>query len=170
MPTFRLGFDGVSHQVSASDTSVDVDGETFDVLVTGESPNVTVRVNGRPFDVELPQSGVTSPLTVSVSGRTHTVELQGVTLPGASAVRTPSATHLGEGEGAVVAPMTGRILRVLVRPGEIVKSGDLLLILEAMKMENEIRATRSGMVDQVPVAEGERVSTGQTLLVIGGDA
>src|SRR6266567_8511286 len=85
MPPFRLTIDGERHEVSLSEGSAIVDGESFDVRVASEGQAFTVRVDGRPFDVELPVEGFASPLTVSVSGREHTVEGEGGELPGAAA-------------------------------------------------------------------------------------
>ncbi|MBI2760059.1 MAG: acetyl-CoA carboxylase biotin carboxyl carrier protein subunit [Chloroflexi bacterium] len=62
--------------------------------------------------------------------------------------------------------MTGRVVRVSVQAGDAVEAGDLLLILEAMKMENEIRAPRAGTVKEVRVAAGDRVSQGDALVVL----
>jgi biotin carboxyl carrier protein len=62
--------------------------------------------------------------------------------------------------------MTGRVLRINVTPGETVAEGAPLLILEAMKMENEIRAPRAGVVKEVAVAVGDRVNSGDTLVIL----
>lgn len=67
---------------------------------------------------------------------------------------------------AIKAPMPGTILSVKVNPGAAVKKGDTLLILEAMKMENEISAPRDGVVSEIFVAKGASVSTGDVLLAI----
>jgi biotin carboxyl carrier protein len=69
-------------------------------------------------------------------------------------------------EGAVVAPMAGKIVLVKVKEGDSVKLGDVLCILEAMKMENEITAPRTGTVQRVNVSEGMGVSEGDMLLTI----
>src|SRR5205823_12784327 len=68
--------------------------------------------------------------------------------------------------GGVMAAMAGRILRVEVVEDQPVKNGELLLIFEAMKMENEIRASQEGVVKQVAVKVGDRVNAGDLLLVI----
>ncbi|NJE61110.1 pyruvate/oxaloacetate carboxyltransferase [Thermococcus sp. 21S7] len=68
------------------------------------------------------------------------------------------------GEGAVTAPMPGRVLRILVKEGEEVKTGQGLLVLEAMKMENEVSAPKDGVVKRILVKEGDTVDTGQTLM------
>ncbi len=71
------------------------------------------------------------------------------------------------GEGVVTAPMPGKILRVLVKEGEQVKTGQGLLILEAMKMENEIPAPKDGVVKKILVKEGDTVNTGDPLIEMG---
>ncbi len=80
--------------------------------------------------------------------------------PAAPAAPTPAPA----GEGAVTAPMPGKILKILVKEGESVKTGQGLLILEAMKMENEIPAPKDGVVKKILIKEGDTVDTGQALL------
>ena len=82
----------------------------------------------------------------------------------AAAPAAPVVTGAGE---AVNAPMPGNILKVNVTAGQAVKSGDVLCILEAMKMENEIMAPKDGTVTQVLVSKGNTVDTGAPLVVIG---
>ena len=81
----------------------------------------------------------------------------------AAAPAAPAAVAAGE---AVTAPMPGTILRVNVDQGQAVKEGDLLCVLEAMKMENEIFAPKAGSVAQVVAAKGASVNTGDVLVVI----
>jgi pyruvate carboxylase subunit B len=69
-------------------------------------------------------------------------------------------------EGAVVAPMAGKIVSVKVKKGDQVKMGAVLCVLEAMKMENEIAAPRSGVVQEILVQEGKPVSEGDALIVL----
>ena len=76
----------------------------------------------------------------------------------------PAVTGAGE---AVKAPMPGKILKVNVSAGQAVKEGEVLCILEAMKMENEIMAPKAGTVTQVLVSKGSTVDTGAPLVVIG---
>lgn len=75
------------------------------------------------------------------------------------------AAALASGE-VVKAPMPGNILKINVAPGQKVEDGDVLIVLEAMKMENEIVATKSGTVAQVAVSKGAVVETGAPLVVI----
>ncbi len=70
------------------------------------------------------------------------------------------------GPQRVVAPMPGKVVRVLVKPGDEVKARQGLVVVEAMKMENELRAARDGRVRDVAVAEGQSVDAGSVLLVV----
>jgi acetyl-CoA/propionyl-CoA carboxylase biotin carboxyl carrier protein len=81
-----------------------------------------------------------------------------------------AAGGAGAGSGAVVSPMQGTVLDVKVADGEVVEVGQVLCIVEAMKMENEVAADRGGTVRQLAVAVGDAVSTGQTICVVEADA
>ena len=86
----------------------------------------------------------------------------------AAAAPAPAAAPVVTGAGDPVnAPMPGNILKVNVTAGQAVKSGDVLCVLEAMKMENEIMAPKDGTVTQVLVSKGSNVDTGAPLVVIG---
>ena len=80
-------------------------------------------------------------------------------------VAAPVAAPAGSGE-AVVAPMPGTILKVNVTAGQAVKAGDTLCVLEAMKMENEIKAPKDGVVNTVAVQKGASVNTGDALVYL----
>ena len=81
-----------------------------------------------------------------------------------TAAAAPAVTGAGE---AVSAPMPGTILKVNVTVGQAVKAGEVLCVLEAMKMENDIAAPKDGTVTQVVVSKGASVATGDALIVIG---
>ncbi len=83
----------------------------------------------------------------------------------AAAPAAPAAAGLAAGT-VVEAPMPGNVLKINVAQGQTVKEGDVLLVLEAMKMENEITATKSGTVAQIVTAKGAVVETGSPLVVI----
>ncbi|MDY4142967.1 MAG: biotin/lipoyl-containing protein [Oscillospiraceae bacterium] len=85
--------------------------------------------------------------------------------PVAAAPAAPAGAALAAGE-VVKSPMPGNILKINVTQGQKVNEGDVLLVLEAMKMENEIVATKSGTVAQIVTAKGAVVETGAPLVVI----
>ena len=82
-----------------------------------------------------------------------------------AAAPAPAAVSVAAGE-AVNAPMPGTILKVNVTAGQAVKEGDILCVLEAMKMENDIMAPRAGTIAQVVVSKGSSVNTGDVLVVL----
>ena len=83
-----------------------------------------------------------------------------------AAAPAPAAAAAPVAGEAVTAPMPGNILKVSVSQGQAVKEGDLLVVLEAMKMENEIFAPKAGTVAAVNVAKGQSVDTGATMVVL----
>lgn len=85
--------------------------------------------------------------------------------PAAPAAAAPAAAVTAAGE-TVAAPMPGTVLRVEVTQGQAVKSGQLLVVLEAMKMENEILAPKDGTVAQIVAPKGSTVDTGSPLIVL----
>lgn len=112
-----------------------------------------VTVNGTVYDVCVEEVGEVASAPVAVA-------------PVAAAPATsvaPAAAASGE---AVSAPMPGTILSVNVTAGQAVKKGDVLCVLEAMKMENEIYAPRDGEVASVSVSKGEAVESGKTLITL----
>ncbi|HXA41811.1 MAG TPA: pyruvate carboxylase subunit B [Candidatus Solibacter sp.] len=128
---------------AAAEYSVEVDGEVFKVRVTSAG-GVAVAPAAAPAAVG---SGATAGATSA---------------PAAPAVVAPSAA----GDGALKAPMQGLILKVLVATGDSVKLGQAVAVMEAMKMQNDITATKSGTVKDVYVTEGAVVTPGQVLMVV----
>ena len=86
-------------------------------------------------------------------------------VPVAAAPAAAPAPGLAAGE-VVKSPMPGNILKINVTLGQKVKEGDVLIVLEAMKMENEITAPKAGSIAQIPVSKGQVVETGSPLVVI----
>ena len=100
---------------------------------------------------------------VTVNGTAYEVTLEVVD---AADVKT-TAAPAPAGAGTITAPMSGNIFKLLVNVGDTVKNGQAVVILEAMKMENEIFAPCDGTVKEVRVAQGATVQPGEVLLVIG---
>ncbi len=118
---------------------------------TGEAPAVyTVEVNGQSFVVQVNEGG-------DIEG---IKPLTGVAAKGTA--ETPAAGS-GDPQGA---PLAGNIFKILVQPGQAVEEGEVMIILEAMKMETEIRAFRSGTISGVNVQVGDSVNVGDCLLTI----
>jgi acetyl/propionyl-CoA carboxylase alpha subunit len=156
-----------------------VDGRRVRVEVRPRAGGYDVSLDGRPVAVdvvELPGSFT----SLLLDGRCHDLAVERVPdgfrvgFPGGSvpvelveAERGPRpAPRPAGGPVLLTAPMPGRVLRVLAPAGTEVTSGQGLVVVEAMKMENELKAPRSGLVERVAVAEGQAVEAGALLLVI----
>ena len=118
----------------------------------------TVNVNGTKYEVEVEEFVQGSKVS---ENKTASEPLK------ASAPSKPAASApVAGGKESITSPMPGTIVDVRVKSGDNVRSGDVLLVLEAMKMENEIFTTVAGSVSQICCKEGDTVSTGDTLLVV----
>jgi acetyl-CoA/propionyl-CoA carboxylase biotin carboxyl carrier protein len=111
--------------------------------------------------------------TVEVDGRRFSVRITEPEAPWLELARrrrerASASGHGGAGRDVVVSPMQGTVLSVAVAEGDEVEAGALICIVEAMKMENEVRAHRAGAVADLSVAAGQRVATGQVICVISG--
>lgn len=133
-----------------------VDGVEFEVGIEG------VDLSALRYLPQIASAGAAIPTsqTISVSSAPAPSPVP------APAPAAPSPTPAAAGEGVVTAPMPGKILKILVKEGEQVKTGQGLLILEAMKMENEIPAPKDGVVKKILVKEGDTVNTGDPLIEI----
>ena len=127
--------------------------------------NYKVTLNGRTYEVEV-ESGKAMLLDeyeAVAPAAPATAPVAAAPAAPAAAPAAPVVTGAGE---AVNAPMPGTILKVNVQNGQAVKEGDVLVVLEAMKMENEIMAPKAGTVSQVLVSKGSSVDTGTPLVVL----
>ena len=115
-----------------------------------------VKVNGKVYEVELE----------SVSEKAGNIAAPAAPAQPAAAPAAPQPVASGAGNEQK-APMAGTILDVKVSVGQQVNAGDVLFILEAMKLENEVVAEFSGVVKSIAVAKGTAVQNGQVLVVIG---
>ena len=164
----KLTLDGREYDVEIEDGAVVVNGQRFQVTVKGHGLTRSVTVNGRGMRVDLSESDEAGDRTANVDAKLWQVRSSG---GGAAPSRSEPASQAGARSaaqrptrGAVVAQMTGRVLRIEVNPGDQVQEGAPLLVLEAMKMENEIRSPRAGTIKSVAVNVGDRVNTGDPLV------
>jgi biotin carboxyl carrier protein len=140
-------------------------------ILTVSGTQATVRVNGVTYQVTVPQgvaAGAEFPSAASGSKAVPASEPRAQ--PGPSPAEKGAAVTPGplrEGGEAVRAPMPGHIIDVLVQEGDSVKWGDTVVLMEAMKMENEIKAHAAGTVLKVCVVKGQDVSVNDPLVVIG---
>lgn len=124
-----------------------------------------VTVNGKLYQVEVDEVGSNQPSFDYVpvqQVQQPPTPIQQTTIP---VQQPPVSTEPVAGE-PILAPMPGTILDVKVSEGQIVKAGDILLILEAMKMENEIVSPQDGVIAKVHSSKGSTVNTGETLITI----
>ena len=143
-----------------------------------------ISVDGELVDVDLRQSGASELYSLLFNGLSYELLIQsarfdyGVTSRGErfdvqvedertrKLISGRKAPALPEGELAVIAPIPGLVVKVLVETGDNVEEEQSLVILEAMKMENEIRSPRSGVVKKIQVGAGQRVEQNGILLVL----
>jgi biotin carboxyl carrier protein len=145
---YRVSLDGQAHDVDAS--RVGVYGLSLLDVATG-----VVR------DVQVTPSGARGEFLVTTGGRTVVA-----TLNGRRSGRAQGEGGSADGEQAVTAPMPGRVVRVLVAPGDEVAVRQGVVVVEAMKMENELRSPKAGRVKDVAVTPGTSVEAGRTLVII----
>lgn len=160
---------------------VDVDGKVFEVELVERLGELEVQLDGRAIEVDYREAdrlgqvalgmdgksfavsieGGAHSCTVNVAGQLHSVEIED------ERERAAHAADEGRrGGGEVKSVMPGVVLKLLVAEGDAVESGQPLLILEAMKMQNEIAAHCAGEVASIRVEEGQAVNSGSVLVVL----
>ncbi len=159
-----------------------VDGVHGSIEILAPAPACRFRLDGeeRAADVESPEPGVYS---ILMDGRSYEARIEenprgmAVVIDGRRfeiAVRDPrrlargDGAHGGAGVATILAPMPGKVVRVLVAPGEAVEADQGIVVVEAMKMQNELKAPRAGRVLSVPAQTGATVAAGETLATISG--
>jgi biotin carboxyl carrier protein len=145
---FAISVDGHTWHVDAAR----IDGQSLSLILdSASSRDAVVTVDRATGQMTVSVDGV--PVPVTVDGRRH-------------ARRLVTDRHVASGPHSVTAPMPGRVVRVLVKPGDAVAARQPVAVVEAMKMENELRALRDGTVAEVHVREGQSVDAGTLLVVI----
>ena len=144
---FEIVLDGVAHSVDA----VAIEPGRWSLLFAdGRSHEVVIVTNGHQGSATVLVDGSTVPIGVRDPRR-----------------RRDAGGHAGDGPVPILAPMPGKVVRVLVAAGDAVSARQSVIVVEAMKMENELRAPKAGIVGEVLAREGALVDAGALLLTIG---
>jgi biotin carboxyl carrier protein len=139
---------------------ITLDGNPLDADAVEVAPNTfSVLLNGRSHQIRVAPRADGS-LTLHSGVTEHRAEL---TDPRSWRGRRHGALE-AEGRQQVAAPMPGKVVRLLVQPGDTVEAGQGLLVVEAMKMQNEIRSPKSGRIEKLCATEGQAVNAGDVLL------
>ena len=170
--------------------AVEVNGRVRQVAVRRHAGTLVVEVDGQSWAVDaVPVGGHGLSLLVSAVGRTlsHDVTLTGDAATGHTNVyvgsfvvpvalngrkrsgRKEDGAHSGSGPQRLLAPMPGKVVRVLVKQGDPVRARQAIAVIEAMKMENELRAGRDGVVVELPVTGGQSVEAGTLIAVVAAN-
>jgi biotin carboxyl carrier protein len=164
--TYEVLIDGVLHKVELQQDgarwhcTVNDQLHELDVAVTARDV-LSVIENGRQFEIKR---------EYSLSGETHMIlgsERFTAEVRDPRSLRSRRArTDLAHGPVKITAPMSGKVVRVLISEGEEVEAGVGVLVVEAMKMQNEIKSPKKGTVRKLAVREGATVNAGETLAVV----
>ena len=170
--------------------AVEVNGRVRQVAVRRQGGSLLVEVDGRSWAVDAaPVGGHGLSLLVSGLGRifSHDVTLTGDAATGHTNVyvdafvipvalngrkrsgRKEDGAQSGTGPQRLLAPMPGKVVRLLVKQGDRVRARQAIAVIEAMKMENELRAGRDGIVVELPVTGGQSVEAGTLIAVVAAN-
>jgi biotin carboxyl carrier protein len=161
----QVEIDGKKRQVELTQASErpvwTIDGQRLEADAIAVSSGVySILINGKSFEVRTERLG--AELRATTSGREFRIVVQDER----EWRRKRGSAVEAEGRQQVLAPMPGKIVRVLVKTGDAVRAGQGLLVVEAMKMQNEIRAPKSGTIDRLGVVEGQTVNAGQVVAIV----
>lgn len=138
-----------------------IDGQRLEVDAAEVSPGIySILINGRSLEVRMERLGA------ELRAITGTRQFRVVVQDEREWRRDRGSAAEAEGRQKILAPMPGKIVRVLVKTGDAVRAGQGLLVVEAMKMQNEIRAPKTGTVDRLAVIEGQTVNSGEVVAIV----
>lgn len=163
---------------------VTIQGTTYTVSLDDRDGRVALRIDGRPVEIDMASIHGDQFYSLLVDGRSYTAvaatqgEQREVKVNGVSSevavedeqlarLRGQVKSRRRTGGAQIKAPMPGRIVSVSAAVGDSVQSGQGVVVIEAMKMENELRAQSSGLVKEIRVGEGDTVDKNAVLVVIG---
>ena len=171
---FDLFIDGKIYNVElgmGEVITIEVEGKTFQAETKKTSKGITVHIDKKEFLVRFEGSHI------SIDGHKHAVEVHNLrrgrsswhcATEEAEDIEVGKPAHkMSGGEGMIHPPMPGRVVSIKVKEGDSVKMGSPILVLEAMKMMNEILSNMDGVVREIRVSEGDLVESSDVLVVIG---
>lgn len=137
-----------------------IDGRIIDADVAEISARIySILIGGRSLEVHVEALGQALRITTGASEfRASVIDPR--------RYRKGAGSILAEGRQQVTAPMPGKVIRVLVKAGEAVKAGQGIVVVEAMKMQNEVKSPKAGTIEKLLVAEGQPVNAGDALAVV----
>jgi biotin carboxyl carrier protein len=142
--------------------AVTYNGKTHEVDALAFDPGaLSLVVNGQSFSAEFEQGSD----TLAVLLRGHVTKLD-IVNDRQLRMRAASASFAAEGRQLLTAPMPGKVVKLLAKVGDEVQAGQGLVVVEAMKMENELKATRAGRVTEIHVQEGQAVENNAKLVAV----
>jgi biotin carboxyl carrier protein len=171
---FDLCIDGKVYNVElglGDVITIEVEGKPFQAVVKKTGNGLSVQVDKKEFLVRFEEAHI------SINGHKHAVEVRNLrrgkpswyyTAEAAEDLEVRKSAHkISGGDCIIQPPMPGRVISIKVKEGDSVKMGSPILVLEAMKMQNEISSTMDGVVREIRVSEGDLVESGDVLVVIG---
>ncbi len=187
MRTFTLNILGKDYEIQIEK----LENKRFNVMVNGKQHDTSIEdkqdnsmllaVDGGLFTIELDGEPASGKMNVIVNSRERVIEsdnlfgVRGLSKTKSHALDSAAqyvsqerrmSSHPAVAMGGISAPMPGKVIYVKVKLGDEVKVGDVVVILEAMKMENEITSDREGKISEVKVKEGDSVDANDVLVVI----
>ncbi len=140
---------------------IEINKKNFDVAINNMSANAArVEVNGQPYDVFFSRPAKPGqPVAITQAAETQT--------PAVVKKSETRAEPILPGQEYIVAPIPGLILEIKVKVGDIVTAGQVVAILEAMKMENSLTSHVSGTIKEIRIDKGSEVSTGDVVMIVG---
>ena len=164
---FAVKIDGKERIVEVDDGGVRVDGQPVDVALTQAEPGVWIlRRGGEQTVAQVDGRGGKLAVEIRRPGRDAVLVAAEVSDARRASIGAPARTGAGGAPITVRSPIPGRLIKLLVKAGDTVASGQTMVVLEAMKMENELAAPRAGRIAEVRCAEGTAVEAGQDLIVV----
>jgi len=162
--TYEITVDGKKYrlELSRADNRWDcsLDGRKIEIdAILPRRDVLSIIVGGKAYEIK--RERTVTDMHLWVGSIRHAVELRDP-----RSLRSRASDADGKGPRKLLAPMPGKVVRVLVKEGDAVDIGQGLIVVEAMKMQNEMKASRAGRVVEVRVGEGDTVSAGDTLMVL----